>query len=527
MSARSRVTPSSAGVYLADGYGIAVRVRHGRLIVSDGIGRNRREHIFPRIGSNLSRLVVLGSAGHITFEALRWLNDIGAAFVQLDRNGELVMTSARLGLDDPRLRRLQSRSAETWVGVEIAREIMRRKLTGQAAVLSTLEQASQAHEIIEWARRDLEAATSLSEIRTAESQGALAYWGALASLAVRFSKADARRVPAHWLTVGTRGSPLSGSPRLAVTPFHALTNYLYALLEAEARLACLACGLDPGLGIIHADQKARDSLALDVMEAVRPTVDAYLVELVRERTFRARDFHETRQGSCRVLAPLTHTLAETTPTWRAQVAPVAETVARMLATSTGARIERSLTPLTQANRRAAHPRLGNRKRRAPTPPPAELPSTCRTCGAELPSSGRRFCDDCLPEIRTEAFKEAGPAALARLAAEGRDPSHGGDAGRKRGSRVSDQLRASHSWSGSSVVDPGEFRREILPLIRDVPLSRLVEATGLSLRYCSMIRRGERVPHPRHWNAFRRSPTGLPLGPDDEGAFVGRSPSYPR
>jgi hypothetical protein len=47
-----------------------------------------------------------------------------------------------------------------------------------------------------------------------------------------------------------------------------------------------------------------------------------------------------------------------------------------------------------------------------------------------------------------------------------------------------------------------FKREILPLIQEVPLRRLVEATGLSLRYCSLIRRDEKVPHPRHWEALR-------------------------
>lgn len=489
-------------VAVVDGYGIRVTVRHGRLLVSDGIGCDRRERTFSRVGSGLSRLVLIGHAGYVTLEALRWLNDVGAALIQLDRNGELVTTSARVGLDDPRLRRLQHRAADTSVGVEIARGIMRAKLAGQAAVLSQLEYAD-AREVIEWARRDLETAASLEQIRTAESQGALAYWRAVAQLPLRFGKADARHVPEHWLTVGTRGSPLSGSPRLAITPAHALANYLYALLEAEARLACLACGLDPGLGIVHADQKARDSLALDLIEAVRPMVDAYLLELTRERTFRARDFHETRQGSCRLLAPLTHTLAKTIPTWRAHIAPVAEAVARMLRGSPGSRSSRSLTPLTEANRRAAHPRLGNRKRRGLEPPAPALPATCRACGAELSADSRRFCDECLPKERTAAFKAAGPATLARLAAQGRDPSHGGQAGRKRGSRVSEQLRASRSWDGGSP-DPDEFRREILPLIREVPLSRLVEATGLSLRYCSLIRRGERVPHPRHWDAFTRA-----------------------
>jgi hypothetical protein len=51
---------------------------------------------------------------------------------------------------------------------------------------------------------------------------------------------------------------------------------------------------------------------------------------------------------------------------------------------------------------------------------------------------------------------------------------------------------------SKLTDPSGLEREILPLIQDVPLSRLVGATGLSLRYVSLIRRGEKTPHPRHW-----------------------------
>jgi hypothetical protein len=52
-----------------------------------------------------------------------------------------------------------------------------------------------------------------------------------------------------------------------------------------------------------------------------------------------------------------------------------------------------------------------------------------------------------------------------------------------------------------LVDLSAFEREILPRIQGVPLSRLQQATGLSLRYVSLIRRGERTPHPRHWQAF--------------------------
>lgn len=79
-----------------------------------------------------------------------------------------------------------------------------------------------------------------------------------------FRVADQGHVPDHWRTFGQRVSALTGSPRLAINPANALLNYLYAILESEARLALLGVGCDPGVGIQHADQKAHDSMACDV-----------------------------------------------------------------------------------------------------------------------------------------------------------------------------------------------------------------------------------------------------------------------
>ena len=41
-----------------------------------------------------------------------------------------------------------------------------------------------------------------------------------------------------------------------------------------------------------------------------------------------------------------------------------------------------------------------------------------------------------------------------------------------------------------------------PKLKTVSLLVTMRATGLSRTYCGMIRRGVRVPHPRHWEAFR-------------------------
>lgn len=353
----------------------------------------------------------------------------------------------------------------------------------------------------------LKAASSLDELVYAERDAALAYWNAWRTVEVRFGDREKQRVPVHWLRFGQRSSPLTGAPRLAVNPANALLNYLYAIVEAETRIACLAVGLDPGLGIVHADYRARDSLALDLMEPIRPHVDRYVLALIRSRLFRAADFHETRKGSCRILAPLSHELAQTAPDWPALIGPVAEQVARLLAETPEASIDRLPTPLTGANRSARQIRRRPPAAPAPQAPKPEPKPGCRRCGGPVPSRSRTYCDDCLPHYQREQYEKAfhgsGLAAIEEKKAAGSDPTHSALAAERRAATNVSRKRHAREWDEThgKLVDLSAFQRDILPHIQDIPLSRLQRATGLSLRYLSLIRRGERVPHPRHWQAL--------------------------
>ena len=316
-----------------------------------------------------------------------------------------------------------------------------------------------------WADRG-EAAARSAGLMVPEAAGAAAYWAAWASLELRWAKADEPKVPDHWRTLGGRASPLPGNPRSAANPANALLNYVYGLVEASARLTCLAIGLDPGLGVLHADLRARDSLALDVMEAVRPDVDTFVLELIRSRTFRPADFSETRQGVCRIVAPLTHELLATMPTWEARLAPVVESVARTIATGPDSRVRRLPTLLTGANRSAGRDRVrvGGRPTRAPD---ASVKPSCRSCGGRVPPRGRGYCEQRLPARLMEtraATLVAGNNELARLRAQGQDPSHGGAAGSRRGTKVAASHLEARQWERSTdqPPDPAVFHTEVLP-----------------------------------------------------------------
>lgn len=152
-------------------------------------------------------------------------------------------------------------------------------------------------------RSELAEADTIERVRLIESRAAAAYWSAWRTLPIRFPRQEESRLPAHWLVFGTRVSPLTGSPRLAVNPPNAILNYFYSLLESESRLAAAALGLDPGFGMLHVDTKARDSLACDLMEPVRPQVDAFLLDWIMREPLKREWLFEQSNGNCRLMAP--------------------------------------------------------------------------------------------------------------------------------------------------------------------------------------------------------------------------------
>src|SRR5580698_1670805 len=97
-----------AGVLVADGYGITLRVLYGKLHVEDGIASHRRRLVVDRAGSGLERLVLLGKTGSLTLEAIAWLRAIGAALVHLSPDGAVLAHSAPFGYDGHPIRRAQA-----------------------------------------------------------------------------------------------------------------------------------------------------------------------------------------------------------------------------------------------------------------------------------------------------------------------------------------------------------------------------------------------------------------------------------
>jgi CRISPR-associated endonuclease Cas1 len=508
-----------AGVLVVDGFGIVLRVLYGKLHVQDGIGRQRRSIVLGRAGSGLERLVLIGSAGSVTLEALAWLRAIGAALVQIGRDGAVLAHSMPFGYEGHPIRRAQALAVTNGLDLTIARELIGRKLDGQRQILVRLRADLREHDKL---RAAIDAAESIERVRVIEATVAAQYFSAFRGVRVRFRDRDLVRIPARWLRADSRASILTGAPRAATAPINALRNYLFACLESEARLALLVHGLDPAIGVLHADQRNRDSLALDAMEPVRAEVDAFLLDLFEDRTFTARDFGELPNGVCRIAAPLTHELALTIPHWQECLRPIAAALAltfrdallnngaspRNRITGTRSRAVAQPSPLVAPPRRRppAKP-YASKATRAPRPEAlAKHPIACASCGEPVLKRRRRYCEDCLPKARRERGLRAIAAArkaLAVQAAAGNDPRASAESGRKRSGAIAQQHRCNREWARGSTPDRDAawFRREIIPRLDAFSLSEIANATGLSLAACSRIRAGMRIPHPRHWEAL--------------------------
>jgi len=479
-----------SGVLVLHGFGIKVRMQCGHLVVEWGVGPDRRNARLPRVGHGLRRLIVIGSDGMITLAALRWLADQNAAFVMLERDGSVLATTGPVRSSDARLRRAQALAHSNGTAIQLAIELIRQKLVGQERVTrERLKNFIVADSIAQF-RTALSAVNSLQAVLSIEARAALTYWSAWAELGIQYPKSDLARVPDHWRTFGARMSPITQSPRLAVNPPNAVLNYLYAVLESEAHLAAAELGLDPGLGVLHRDAPNRESLACDLMEPVRPLVDAYLFDWISRGPLRREWFFEQGNGNCRLMAPFVAQLSETAPIWRRAVAPHAEKAAKILWQGRSKRSPFNPLPsrLTQSMRSRA-------VNVTPTSAAPVLPETrprCGVCGGAV-TTGSRYCVNCVPNVNRENLLEQ--AKLGRIA------THSPSAEARRSASQRKQFAAIRRWNPSELpswLNEKAYRREILPRLSKFTVKAIRLALDVSHPYATNIRRGTAIPHPRHW-----------------------------
>jgi len=227
---------------------------------------------------------------------------------------------------------------------------------------------------------------------------------------------------------------------------------------------------------------------LDLLETIRPSIEAWLLHWITRETLRRSDFFETGFGNCRLRSGICSQLSETAPTWGRLVAPWAEYVARTLWAGRSS-LQAPATPLTQQRRSAA-------KRRALIPritiPKSE--HLCRGCGKAIEDRSKE-CARCAVGTATKTMLDA--ARIGRLTA------NGPEAQAKRAIKARKNALAQHSWKASDQpawLTEELYEKAIQPRLANVPMSVIRSAIGVSKWYASKIRQGYRL-HPRHWQTL--------------------------
>jgi CRISPR-associated protein Cas1 len=458
------------GLCVLSGYGIKVSIWRDQLNLEDGVCEQRRAVRFDRATCGLKRLAIIGAGGgYISLDALNWLFDIGAGLLIIGRNDALILATAPRGLDHPTLRRAQALAAFTDTGLEIMRYLLAEKVKRQRELCGDVRIDETLHTI--------QTCQTLEVMRNAESQAAAIFWESCESVPVRFARKDVKFIPQHWHTFGIRSSAITGAPHSASNPANAILNYAYAILDGETQIALATYGLDAGIGLLHAEDRNKAAMAYDVMEPVRPVVDRWFLDFLNKRIFTRDEFWRTRRGIVRLSLDLRREITRAAPLFAASVAPYVERVAEMLT-------ESELPAI-----------LTWRRKSIKTTKKIIVPITprCVVCG-EVVEPGRVYCANCLPaheNEKLERFIQAGAMA---------ERKHGGQSGKQRGETNRGHQRLNREVDVDAIKLQFEWS-DILESIKDIPVRRLARETGLSLRYVSLIRRGLKIPHPRHWPLF--------------------------
>jgi len=227
--------------------------------------------------------------GDVTLSAalLGRLGEHGVGVVVLSgRQGKPSLMLARPHNDAGRRVEQIRKSFDAGFCLACARDLIERKLARQIEWFEELRgtdmqaryELTHAMQLLKDHRARMPSADSLGCLRGMEGSAAARYFDGLKAVvpdSLHFKNRN-RRPPRD--------------------PFNALLSLTYTLAHAELSIALFGAGLDPYVGFYHQLDFGRESLASDLLEAVRPLADRFCLKLVRKQILTPDDFTTTESG---------------------------------------------------------------------------------------------------------------------------------------------------------------------------------------------------------------------------------------
>jgi CRISPR-associated protein Cas1 len=268
--------------------------KDGENLVADVDGAER-----GRVPLHMLGAVVVFGGIFVSPPLIGALARAGITLVLLDRQGRFEARVEGPVSGNVLLRRAQYRASDH--PDEIVRSIVSAKIANQRTVLQRAlrdhgdEMTAEDHAAVQATidrqgrilRRVAVGSDGADVLRGAEGEAAYGYFAVFAHL-IRAADPDIR------FNGRSRRPPLD--------PVNALLSFLYTLLTHDCRSAAESVGLDPAVGFLHRDRPGRPSLALDLMEELRPVLsDRLALSLINRQQLRSADF-ERRDGGAVLLS---------------------------------------------------------------------------------------------------------------------------------------------------------------------------------------------------------------------------------
>ena len=128
--------------------------------------------------------------------------------------------------------------------------------------------------------------TNMETLRGWEGAGATAYFGVFDDMILREKET-------FFFHGRNRRPPLDN--------VNAMLSFAYSLLGNDCASALESVGLDAYVGFMHTDRPGRESLALDLLEELRPCLaDRFVLTLINNQKVSAGDFVKSESGAVRM-----------------------------------------------------------------------------------------------------------------------------------------------------------------------------------------------------------------------------------
>jgi CRISP-associated protein Cas1 len=265
------------------GENVGLSVNRGALHARDGDA----DRVYEPRSVKPSAIVLIGWGGVITLAALRFCAQHKIAVVILDWDRDFMTAMAHPPRRAARIGRAQLSSMTPERALDAAKALIAAKIEAHAQVGAIP------------AARCASTLTRLKEVATArallmiEAQAARHAW---ADRAIVMRWREAGRIPPSWKLPYSQRRRLDRTfARHATDPINAMLNLALMVTVGRLVVTLQAHGFNPAIGVLHTSP--RWPLAYDVIEPLRPQIEAAVFSFIDGRAFAPDEFIRVSDGT--------------------------------------------------------------------------------------------------------------------------------------------------------------------------------------------------------------------------------------